>query len=55
MSEHDGTGQMTIKTRPRRSHRTMLAPVAYNELVMPSLRLARSARIVRIIDRKSVV
>lgn len=55
MSEHDGTGQMTIKTRPRRSHRTMLAPVAYNELVMPSLRLARSARIVRIIAKSLLI
>lgn len=56
MSAPNGTGLMLRKTTlPRRSHRTMLAPVAYNELVMPSLRLARSSRMVRRIARILVI
>jgi multidrug resistance efflux pump len=44
---------MTEPTRssPTRRRRTMLAPVAYNELVMPSLRLTRSSRMARRIGK----
>src|SRR3990172_7474632 len=46
MSEPSGNGYATANAiRPRR--RTMLAPVAYSELLMPSLRLARSSRFAR--------
>ncbi len=47
----NGNGQATASVALRRSHRTMLAPVAYDELVMPSLRLTRSSRMVRRIGR----
>ncbi len=46
MSEHSGNGNATAIATTRR-RRTMLAPVAYSELLMPSLRLARSSRFAR--------
>ena len=50
MSEpNENRNAMSNAIRPRR--RTMLAPVAYSELLMPSLRLARSSRFVRRIAR----
>jgi len=53
MSEHSGNGNATAIPTTRR-RRTMLAPVAYSELLMPSLRLARSFAF-RPADRKSDV
>ena len=50
MSEHSGNGNATAISTTRR-RRTMLAPVAYSELLMPSLRLARSSRFARRIAR----
>ncbi|MEZ6055416.1 MAG: HlyD family efflux transporter periplasmic adaptor subunit [Planctomycetaceae bacterium] len=48
----DGHGQSMRPAGPRTSRRrTMLAPVAYSETVMPSLRLARSSRIARTIAK----
>ena len=35
----------------RRHHKTMLAPAAYSETVLPSLRLARSSRMARVIGK----
>ena len=50
MSEpNENRNAMSNAIRPRR--RTMLAPVAYSELLMPSLRLARSSRFARRIAR----
>ena len=46
MSEEQGTSKPLTSRR-----RTMLAPVAYSELVMPSLRLARSSRTARRIGK----
>ncbi len=46
MIQHNQQSSIREGTTTRR-RRTMLAPVAYNELVMPSLRLARSSRLAR--------
>ena len=41
------TAEPKTATQQSDSRRTMLAPVAYNEAVLPSLRLARSSRLAR--------
>ncbi len=46
MSDYNGNSPSTAKMITRRS-RTMLLPVAYNEALMPSLRLARTSRFAR--------
>lgn len=50
MSDHEKNGTASANVATRRRH-TMLLPVAYNEALMPSLRLARSSRFVRRIAR----
>lgn len=54
MTEHGGHAIAAKGTLTRR-RRTMLAPVAYNELVMPSLRLARSSRLALRIAKQLLV
>ena len=46
MSDHHGNGNTTANASTRR-RRTILLPVAYSEVLMPSLRLARSSRFAR--------
>lgn len=49
MSEHEAKARLSASVTGQR--RTMLAPVAYSELVIPSLRLARSSRLARRIGK----
>lgn len=50
MAEHQLQGSRvndSLVMKPEAARRTMLAPVAYSESVMPALRLARSSRLAR--------
>ncbi|HRX79783.1 MAG TPA: hypothetical protein P5307_12020, partial [Pirellulaceae bacterium] len=47
MSEQTTTASRTTSGR----RQSMLTPVAYSELVMPSLRLARSSRLARALGK----